>query len=242
MSGDLLTLRMMVVSAAAAVREQWREGAALASIPIEFSGCDVAGALRAFKAGAFDVVVVDATLPVDQRNSTLAAAHALRPRPLIAVSGTPAPQGETVDVALPSADREEVRSLVEHCIRLRLPKRVLIVDDSRTMRSIVRKILSASRFTLEITEAEEGVAALKMLADGYDLVLLDYNMPGLDGVKTLAEIKRIAPGVAVVMMTSSEDEAVAGRAQESGAIAFLKKPFYPADIDAVFARVYTGSK
>ncbi len=108
---------------------------------------------------------------------------------------------------------------------------------SGTMRSIVRKILSASRYTLDVSEAEEGIAALNLLSAGKaDIVMLDYNMPGFNGFETLSEIKRVAPRVAVVMMTSTIDEGVAKRAVGLGAIAFLKKPFYPADIDAVLDR------
>ncbi|MGI8524764.1 MAG: response regulator [Pseudolabrys sp.] len=69
-----------------------------------------------------------------------------------------------------------------------------------------------------------------------DIVMLDYNMPGFNGFETLSEIKRVVPRVAVVMMTSTLDETLAKRARASGAIAFLKKPFYPADIDAVLDR------
>ena len=54
----------------------------------------------------------------------------------------------------------------------------------------------------------------------------------------MSEIKRESPNVAVVMMTSTVDNAIADRAHASGALAFLKKPFYPADIDAVLERYY----
>ena len=69
-------------------------------------------------------------------------------------------------------------------------------------------------------------------------MFLDYNMPGLNGFETLAEIKRESPNVTVVMMTSTLDNAIADRARAAGALAFLKKPFYPADIDAVLERYF----
>jgi CheY-like chemotaxis protein len=127
--------------------------------------------------------------------------------------------------------------LVEICVRGKVPTGVLIVDDSSTMRSIVRKILTASRFALDVHEATEGIAALEQLGTGkFGLVFLDYNMPGLNGFETLSEIKRLAPDVSVVIMTSTVDKAVAERARSSGALAFLKKPFYPADIDTILLR------
>src|SRR4051794_552363 len=66
----------------------------------------------------------------------------------------------------------------------------------------------------------------------FDLVFLDYNMPGLDGIETLAEIKRLNPRTTVVIMTLMADAKLAERAYELGAAAFLKKPFYPSDINA----------
>jgi DNA-binding NtrC family response regulator len=124
-------------------------------------------------------------------------------------------------------------------VRAKFPTRVLIVDDSGTMRSIVRKILSASRFALDMQEAAEGFAALEQLRSGkFGLVFLDYNMPGFNGLETLSEIKRESPAVAVVMMTSTLDNAIADRAHAAGALAFLKKPFYPADIERLLERYY----
>ena len=124
-------------------------------------------------------------------------------------------------------------------MRAKFPTRVLIVDDSGTMRSIVRKILSASRFALDMQEAAEGFAALEQLRSGkFGLVFLDYNMPGFNGLETLSEIKRESPAVAVVMMTSTLDNAIADRAHAAGALAFLKKPFYPADIERLLERYY----
>ena len=134
---------------------------------------------------------------------------------------------------------EQARRLAEICIRTKIPTRVMIVDDSSTMRSIVRKILTASRFALDIYEAAEGISALNELREGrFGLVFLDYNMPGLNGLETLSEIRRESSNVAVVMITSVVDPAVAERAHAIGALAFLKKPFYPSDIDGVLERYY----
>jgi CheY-like chemotaxis protein len=79
------------------------------------------------------------------------------------------------------------------------------------------------------------------VANGFDLVLLDCNMPGIDGFETLAQIRQKAPRADVVMMTTAEDGDLAKRAEASGAAAFIKKPFYPADIDAIITRLYGGA-
>lgn len=240
--GDLLTLRMLVVSALRSVRDLWRDGAVVASVPIEFAEADAAEALGAMRKNPFDIVVLDAALATADRDAAIKTARELQTPPFLVmsgVSGTPRIDGVNATFPKPG-NGDEARELVERCIRVRMPKRVLIVDDSRTMRGIVRKILSASRYVLEVAEAEEGIAALSKLDRGIDLVLLDYNMPGFNGFETLAEIRRVAPRVAVVLMTAAEDDAVLARAQTSGAQAFLKKPFYPADIDAVLDRIYAS--
>ncbi len=176
-----------------------------------------------------------------EKAAVIAAARAARPAPLVFLS---LPRGShrtgNVDGVLAKpGSPESARKLIELCARAKIPTRVLIVDDSSTMRSIVRKILAASRFAFDVHEAAEGIAAIEQLGSGkFGLVFLDYNMPGFNGFETLSEIRRIAPQVSVVMMTSAATDALIERAQSAGALAFLRKPFYPADIDTVIERHY----
>ncbi len=241
MSDDLVSLRIIGISAVAAEFELWRQGAGRSSVPVEFSANNVASGTAQLGAGNADICLIDGALPEAEKAAVIAAARATKPGPLIFVSG---PNGnarpDNVDGVLrrPS-NTDDARTLIEICVRAKFPTRVLIVDDSSTMRSIVRKILSASRFTLDLHEAAEGFAALEQLRGGkFGLVFLDYNMPGFNGLETLSEIKRESPTVAVVMMTSTLDNAIADRAHAAGALAFLKKPFYPADIDRLLERYY----
>jgi CheY-like chemotaxis protein len=239
MTTDLVSLCLLVVSAMSPVRETWRRGAGLASVPIDILGLDASEARARLGKGGIDILILDAALPEAERTSLIAGARAMSPRPFVVCAGGEKSRIEGVDAVVNKpGDDEAARLLVERCIKARLPQRVLIVDDSGTMRSIVRKILSASRYALDVSEAEEGIAALKRLnGTGVDIVMLDYNMPGFNGLETLAEIKRLAPKISVVMMSSTLDPAVAERAKAQGAT-FLKKPFYPADIDAIFDRLY----
>ena len=241
MSGEFVSLRMLVVAAARPEQELWRQASSLASVPIEFETCDAKSVVGALANGDVDVCVVDGDLPDAEKSKVITAARGVHPPPLLFVSVSKA--GKRVEGAdgmlTKASNADEARKQVEICVRAKFPTRVLIVDDSGTMRSIVRKILSASHFAMDMHEASEGTAALKQLRVGnFGMVFLDYNMPGLNGIETLSEIKRECPGVAVVMMTSTFDNALAERARASGALAFLKKPFYPADIDAVLERFY----
>ena len=241
MSGDLVSLRILVVSAGLPDHELWHAAAAKASVPIELEILDVAPAAALLTRTRTDVCILDADLSGANKATLIKAARAAPPEPLIFMTGPSdgeRPDGIDGAIARPGT-AEEAHNLVQLCIRAKIPTRVLVVDDSGTMRKIVRKILQASHFALHIDEAEEGAIALARLrAEKFGIVFLDYNMPGLNGFDTLAEIKRATPNVAVVMMTSTLDNGIADRAHAAGALAFLKKPFYPADIDATLERYY----
>jgi CheY-like chemotaxis protein len=241
MSGDLVSLRMLLVAATPSNYDLWRQGAGMAALPVEFAACDLSSATNTFARGGADICIVDGDFSEPETAAVIKIARARQPAPLVFLSaraGSKRPEGVDGMLDKPSTV-DDARRLAELCIRTKIPTRVLIVDDSGTMRSIVRKILTASRFALDLYEAAEGFDALGQLRGGqFGLVFLDYNMPGLNGFETLHEIKRENPKIAVVMMTSTVDAAVAERAQNSGALAFLKKPFYPADIDRLLERYF----
>jgi CheY-like chemotaxis protein len=237
MSGDLVSLRVLAVSAAGTNQDLLRQGAALASLPLELAEAATAAKAAALLSNAeFDLVLLDSVGDADQVAVAKAARACAKP-PLMVLVGGGAAEGGADAIASKPRNIEDARSLLDSCVRAKIPGRVLIVDDSPTMRSIVRKILGASRFPLRTQEVDNGAAALAYVrSGGIDVVFLDYNMPGLDGLTTLVELKRACPEVTVALMTSTHDKAVAQRAMEAGAAAFLKKPFYPADVDAIMYR------
>jgi CheY-like chemotaxis protein len=239
MSLDLVSLRLLLVVAAPSQRDLWQKAAAMASVPLEFIAESARNSVVMLRRGGVDICVVDAALTDSDKDAVADAARKAQPAPLLFASvmrDGKCPAG--INAALPRpASVDDARKLVEICVRAKVPSRVLIVDDSGTMRSLVRKVLSASRFALDIEEAAEGIVALDQLDnERYDLVLLEYSMPDVDGVEILSEIKRRAPNVSVVIMTTGVSDDVIERAQAAGALAFLKKPFYPADIDTVLER------
>ena len=241
MSGDLVSLRMVLVGAAPPHQDLWREGAAQASVPIDFESGNAAAAKAALSKGGVDICVLDAELDDAGKASVIKAARAKRPAPLVFVS---APNGSArpakTDGLLPvPATAGDAGKLVEICIRAKMPTQVLIVEGSESLRSIVRKILAASRFELDVHEAADSTDALTQLRNSsYGIVFLDYNMPGLNGADILLGIKRERPDIAIVMMTSSLKRGASGRPHLSGALGFLKKPFYPADVDAILERYF----
>jgi two-component system chemotaxis response regulator CheY len=118
------------------------------------------------------------------------------------------------------------------------PVRVLIVDDSSVMRKIVERALrQAGIEQLEVREAASGTDALAVLATAeVDLILSDINMPSMDGLELLRQlrVRKLASGVPVVMITSESSEQHVMQAIEAGAKGFLRKPF---TVDEVKERV-----
>lgn len=107
--------------------------------------------------------------------------------------------------------------------------RALIVDDSSFVREYLRHLLD--RMGIACEEAVDGSDALTVLAaqQAFDLMLLDVNMPvmnGLECVKALREA-RLGPGMKVMMVTTEADNTFISMALNNGADEFLMKPFTP---------------
>lgn len=107
--------------------------------------------------------------------------------------------------------------------------RALIVDDSSFVREYLRHLLDKMGVVCE--EAVDGSQALNVLAaqQAFDLMLLDVNMPvmnGLDCVKALREA-RLGPAMKVMMVTTEADNTFISTALNNGADEFLMKPFTP---------------
>jgi CheY-like chemotaxis protein len=238
---ELLSLRVILAAKGQEDHDLFRRAAAAVPVPIDLEIADGGAAATDCIAGGADLVYLDSSLAPLEIAQVVAAARTTPDPPftvMLASANGDSPAFVTDALAARPAGPEEATRLIARSIRVRLPSRVLVVDDSSTMRSIVRKLLAGTRFPLEVCEADEGFAALKHVGEaGIDLVFLDYNMPGFSGLETLAELKRQKRQVSVVVMTSANDESLPGRAREYGA-AFLKKPFYPADIEATLCRFY----
>lgn len=111
-----------------------------------------------------------------------------------------------------------------------MPQSALVIDDDRSQRRMVARLLE-SRLELVAREAEDGKRALNLLEEDeggeIKLVLLDLNMPTMDGFEALQMITRERPGLPVIMLTGSTDAEDAVRAMKAGAVDFLCKPVAP---------------
>jgi DNA-binding response OmpR family regulator len=102
--------------------------------------------------------------------------------------------------------------------------RVLVAEDEEGTRMSVSHVLRAEGY--EVDEARDGIEAERLGVDGdYALVLLDVEMPGLDGVEVCRRIRAVRPTVPIMMLTGRDTELDAVRGLDAGADDYVSKPF-----------------
>ena len=103
--------------------------------------------------------------------------------------------------------------------------KVLLVDDSRTIRNIQKNVLSQLGHT-EILEAGDGVEALKVLeTQTPDLVLVDWNMPNMDGLTLVTKIRETNKTLPLIMVTTEAEKSRVLEAIKAGVNNYVVKPF-----------------
>jgi len=113
------------------------------------------------------------------------------------------------------------------------PAKILLVDDEPGMLRYIRTLLEVDDYKVETDST--GEEALQHVEKGMvpDLVLLDVLMPGIDGLETLERLRRMKPGIKVVMLSCVNDARKVVQAMRLGAHDYLTKPFQKAELDAV---------
>ncbi len=110
--------------------------------------------------------------------------------------------------------------------------KALVVDDSLTIRRIVIKALGLAGIS-ESAEAADGAEALHAVkAQDFDLILLDWNMPKLNGIDTLKALRQAGKTTPVIMVTTEAEKSRVIEAIKSGASDYLIKPFAPDQLAA----------
>lgn len=100
---------------------------------------------------------------------------------------------------------------------------ILVVEDGQSQREQYRDFLRLEGYT--VAEAADGETAIKMVIAGhFDLVLLDYKMPGMDGLQVLKEVKRINSEIDVIIITAYGTIETAVEAMKKGAVDYITKP------------------
>lgn len=119
-------------------------------------------------------------------------------------------------------------------------KRVLVVDDNAVMRTLLSRSVEAFGCNAETRESgEAALARLQSCAD-IDLILLDWRLPGLDGLATTRRIRGAGHGLPIILVTGDEPEKARAEAREGEIHAFLAKPVSRSTLHDTLAQVFGG--
>lgn len=118
---------------------------------------------------------------------------------------------------------------------------IMLIDDDDNVREVLSEILSRRGWKVDdFNNAENAIAALRL--GGYDVVLADLNMPGLNGMDFLQLARESAPDVPVVMITGYPSIDLAVESMKIGAVDFLPKPFKAEELEIVIRKAAGGSR
>lgn len=119
---------------------------------------------------------------------------------------------------------------------------ILIVDDEPSMLRYTRTLLEVDRYSVET--ASSGHEAVRRVQEGLspNLILLDMAMPSMNGLQTLEQCKKLRPEQKIVMLSCVSDTGTVVQAIKLGALDYVTKPFYKAELDAVLKRCLEPEK
>lgn len=119
-----------------------------------------------------------------------------------------------------------------------MSKTILTVDDSASIRQMIKLTLVGAGY--QVIEAGDGVEGLaKAKAGGVHMVLTDLNMPNMDGLSLIRELRKLPEykGVPIVFLTTETDDGKKGEAKAAGATAWIVKPFQQDQLLGVIKKV-----
>ncbi|MDH5784956.1 MAG: response regulator transcription factor [Chromatiales bacterium] len=121
--------------------------------------------------------------------------------------------------------------------------KILIVDDHAVVRQGIKQIISEMDGPLQVAEAGNGSDAIRMLREGqWDMVLLDINLPGKNGIEILKQIKAEWKKLPVLMLSMYSEEQYAMRAIRSGASGYMTKETAPDELLNAINKVMHGGR
>jgi DNA-binding NtrC family response regulator len=224
------------------------EAARASKLPLRLSTTDNGrDCLTLLNGSNVDLAFIDVQMPELSGTEAFWSARKQGIQTFVTLMSTP-PATEAVQMAIKLRAYEflfkpfalnDVLAIIKTYARISAPTKVLIVDDSSSVRQIVQKVIAGSLFNCEVTEAGDGETALMLARNSqFDVVFLDCNMPGLNGINTMKRLSVIQPSLKIVMISAEHNAATENQAMEGGACAFLHKPFSSLDVDRVLHAAY----
>ena len=238
-------LKLLIADASPAVRQIIQHAAAqvVPALPIEL--VEAHASARRLEQGDIDIAFIDADAA-----DVIAAGDAVetltRRKPFVTLMANPqskaifasAERCGAFEFLIKPFLRQEVEVILHSCQRLSFPMKVLILDQSMSVRKIIQKVLAASVYRLEVGDADLDDAAVEFCRSKRpDVVFLDCSGPEGGGLDTVQQLLEICPRAKIVMMSVERNHWQERLAFRRGAAAFLRKPFYPVDIDVILHRL-----
>lgn len=196
---------------------------------------------------AFDIAFLDINMPQLNGVEVMAAIHVMGSKTFaVSMSDGLAEDAEkklksfgAYDFLTKPFSASQVRHVIEVYEAINMPFDVLIVDDSTTVRRIVRKVLERSIFKLNIVEAEDGHTAIKRVSEkAYRVIFTDFNMPNMTGLELAERLAGLTRASDVILMSTEYNTTLDQAAERVRARAFLRKPFYPDDVDSILHHLF----
>ncbi|MTI43234.1 PleD family two-component response regulator [Roseibium hamelinense] len=196
---------------------------------------------------AFDLAFLDINMPQLSGIEVMAAIQVTGSKTFaVSMSDSLEPEAEAklkqfgaYDFLVKPFNNAQVRQIVETYEAIHTDYDVLVVDDSATVRRIVEKVLKKSIFSLRIAQAGDGASAIEMVkAKNYRIVFTDFNMPNMTGIQLAEKLAAHTRASDVILMSTEINDALDKAAQSVGAKAFLRKPFYPQDVDSILHHLF----
>lgn len=235
------TLKMLVADDSRTIQLFFRHAVAKLAEPVELvCAADGAECAALLGGGGIDLAFIDVNMPGMSGMEALGAARLQGNKTFVALMSAKtsasrlevARQLNAYEYLVKPFTAQDIGAVIATCRRVGQRMRTLLVDDSSTIRSVIRQVLEQSIFRLIIEEADDGAIAIERCRETpFDMVFLDCNMPEFDGLKTLELLRQRKRDARVIMMSAEHDSARIDQAMERGAAAFLQKPFFIHDVD-----------
>jgi DNA-binding NtrC family response regulator len=242
------SISMLIADDSHTVQQILSDAARASKLPLRLSATDNGrDCLTLLNGSNVDLAFIDVHMPELSGTDAFWSARKQGNKTFVTLMSNP-PAAEAVEMAIKLQAYEflfkpftvhDVLAIIKTYARISAPTRVLIVDDSSTVRQLVQKVVRGSIFNCEITEAADGETALSLSRSSeFDAIFLDYNMPGMNGFVTMKRLMLIQPSANIVMISAEHDEAREKETLDGGACAFLHKPFTSEEVDRVLHAVF----
>jgi len=251
------TITMLIADDSPLSQEILSEAARSTKLPLRFTMTDNGRECLTLLNGAnIDLAFIDVQMPELTGTQAFWSARKQGIQTFVTLMSSP-PAAEAVEMAIKLRAYEflfkpftagDAIGIIKTYARISAPTKILIVDDSSAVRQIVQKVLHGTVFNCEVSEAANGetAAALCRTTD-FDVVFLDRNMPGMDGIATMRRLQVIQSSLKIVMMSAEHlrvsAEAVSFGGSRQGAARGLRPAFSQSQAQeqrAAFRRRHRG--